>query len=151
MLVVLTADGGVTGAFDELLLPSLPDDLSFIIRYGADSVELEVVDGFAADFNFDGAVDGQDLAIWQTNYGSDSGADANQDGTVDGQDFLIWQQQNGSTLAGIAGGTAPQVVPEPSTGMLAMALGLSVFSVAPSFKHREKIANSRSVVFRDSV
>lgn len=52
----------------------------------------------AADFNLDGVVDDQDLAIWQTGYGLASGAtrddgDANGDGAVDGRDYLMWQRQ----------------------------------------------------------
>jgi hypothetical protein len=48
----------------------------------------------AADFNADGAVDGNDLLIWQVHYGTSSDCgDADGDGQVTGSDFLIWQRQ----------------------------------------------------------
>jgi hypothetical protein len=51
-----------------------------------------------ANFNGDAQVDGADLAVWQVNFGTQSGAalmqgDADGDGDVDGADFLAWQQQ----------------------------------------------------------
>ena len=57
--------------------------------------------GFAADFNKDRAVDGDDFLIWQQAFGTTSGAtsntgDANGDGAVNGDDFLLWQQEFGA-------------------------------------------------------
>lgn len=68
----------------------------------------------AADFNLDGSVDGEDFAIWQTGYGTGSGAtredgDADGDGDVDGRDFLAWQRQVTSPEA-----LTVVSVPEPS-------------------------------------
>ena len=59
-------------------------------------IELSEIPFDPADFNHDRRVDGDDLAIWQTNFGNITGAgngpgDANNDGGVDGADFLIWQ------------------------------------------------------------
>ena len=70
-----------------------------------------------ADFNVDGFVDGDDLAVWQTNLGMVGGAttalgDANGDANVDGGDFLVWQRE-------YTGSPAPAAaVPEPSIGLL---------------------------------
>jgi len=66
-----------------------------------------------ADFNLDGFVDGDDLAVWQTNLGKvgDAGladGDANGDLNVDGGDFLVWQQQ----FTGPPSATA--AIPEPA-------------------------------------
>ncbi|WP_428305729.1 hypothetical protein [Lacipirellula sp.] len=66
------------------------------------------------DFDSDDDVDGDDLAIWKTQYGAVSnGADANGDGVTDGADFLIWQRQ----YTGSLGPAAPvaSAVPEPAT------------------------------------
>jgi len=68
----------------------------------------------AADFNEDGDVNGIDLNLWQTGYGTPAGAihmdgDADEDEDVDGRDFLIWQRQFSSPMASIA------QVPEPNT------------------------------------
>lgn len=71
-----------------------------------------------ADFNLDGFVDGDDLAVWQTNLGKvgDAGladGDANGDLNVDGGDYLVWQRE-------YTGAPAPTAaVPEPSIGLLA--------------------------------
>lgn len=44
------------------------------------------------DFNNDGHVNGNDLAIWSEAYGSTAQGDADIDGDTDGADFLIWQR-----------------------------------------------------------
>ncbi len=69
------------------------------------------------DFNEDGSVDSDDLADWQTGYGTLSAADhgdgdADEDGDVDGRDFLIWQQQYAPSLTALSTTIA---VPEPHT------------------------------------
>ncbi len=74
----------------------------------------------AADFDADGDVDGDDLALWQNGFGTLSGAtevdgDADLDGDVDGADFLTWQQQLGSTAPSLA---SSQAVSEPATAMM---------------------------------
>ncbi len=52
--------------------------------------------GPAGDFDLDTDVDGDDLAIWESNYDTDTGAtvldgDADGNGAVTGLDFLLWQ------------------------------------------------------------
>jgi len=71
----------------------------------------------AGDFNEDGDVNAEDLEVWQTGFGTLTGAlhsngDGDEDGDVDGNDFLIWQQQIGQTNSL----HAAAIVPEP--GML---------------------------------
>ncbi len=82
------------------------------------NVEYEVTSAsssFAADFDGDGDVDGNDLADWQVSYGIDSGADADGDLDSDGRDFLVWQRQFGS---GIPLSTATTSIPEPNAMVL---------------------------------
>ncbi len=83
---------------------------------------LRFVGGPDADFNDDTVIDGDDLALWQSDYGADVDgiADADGDGDSDGSDYLAWQQQfTGAT-------PAVGAVPEPSTlAMLVAAIGLS--------------------------
>jgi hypothetical protein len=78
----------------------------------------------SADFNDDGDVDGEDLAIWGSHYGQGAATqpmgDASGDQTVDGTDFLIWQRQ--VTIGETAGAT----VPEPATWTMAAAVAAAV-------------------------
>jgi T5SS/PEP-CTERM-associated repeat protein len=84
------------------------------------------------DFNGDGVVDADDLAIWQANVGLTTGAsvvqgDADGDGDVDGDDFLFWQRNVGMpppwTGAGSGSGNgSSSTIPEPSA-LLLLALG----------------------------
>ncbi|MCA9235082.1 MAG: hypothetical protein KDA44_06410 [Planctomycetales bacterium] len=81
-----------------------------------------------ADFNQDGAVDGDDLARWTTNFGSAGVAgkfgDATNDGVVDGADLLVWQRQL-SSIPLVQ--PALQYVPEPSSvTLIAMTATLVV-------------------------
>ncbi|HMP06958.1 MAG TPA: hypothetical protein PJ982_11450, partial [Lacipirellulaceae bacterium] len=87
-------------------------------------LQLLVPEDAAGDFNGDGVVDGDDLAIWQDNFGMSAGAtvahgDATGDGVVDGADFLVWQQNLG---AGASSASAANV-PEPAGWALALAAG----------------------------
>ena len=80
-----------------------------------------------SDFNNDGAVDGEDLAVWKDEFG-DTGAsvtaDADGDSDADGNDFLIWQRD--LTAAAVPAGGA---VPEPASIAL-LLVGLTIASAA---------------------
>jgi uncharacterized lipoprotein YddW (UPF0748 family) len=84
------------------------------------------------DFNADGSVDGDDLAVWKEHFGTATGAevgegDADGDGDVDGGDFLVWQQGVGGGGSGAA--EAVNAVPEPA-GLGLLALGGAIVAVA---------------------
>ena len=76
-----------------------------------------------ADFDDDGDVDPDDLAIWKGNVGPTSAADANSDGVTDGADFLAWQREFGLGVAPI-GSVAIAAVPE-SGGMALASIGIA--------------------------
>ncbi|BBO36087.1 hypothetical protein PLANPX_5699 [Lacipirellula parvula] len=76
----------------------------------------------AADFDLDGTVDGNDLAIWQTAFGATRAGDANADGVTDGADFLIWQREH----ANAAASPSSLSVPEP-TGIALALLAMAPF------------------------
>lgn len=83
----------------------------------------------AADFNEDFAVDGADLALWTTNFGTLTLAtrmqgDANADGAVDGADLLTWQRQ--LAIHSMA------AVPEPSA--------LAIFALGAGWRLRRRAA-----------
>jgi hypothetical protein len=117
---ILTA-GVVSGAFDHELKSGLPPGLNYKVSYNSDSVVLALFAGFTADFDGDGDVDGDDMAIWQGSFGVDAGGDADGDGDTDGADYLIIQQQLGGGLPAVA---SSDVVPEPASWALA-ALGMA--------------------------
>jgi hypothetical protein len=94
-------------------------------------VTLGAFPSFAADFDVDEDVDGDDLAIWSANFEMSAGAaytqgDANADGAVDGADFLIWQQQLGSVIGAQTG--THTATPEPAS--------LVLFACKITEKHR---------------
>lgn len=66
----------------------------------------------SADFNSDGFVKTDDLGLWKTGFGMQTGAgrtngDADGNGAVDGADFLSWQRQ-------YTGPSSVTAVPEPA-------------------------------------
>jgi len=108
---------------------AIADGLIWNILVGANDITVTAAGAVGApvgsDFNGDGIVDRQDLAIWENNFPIPSGAtgemgDADGDGDVDAADFLIWQMKNGGPPAIAAVAT----VPEPATGWLLAFSGL---------------------------
>jgi len=71
------------------------------------------------DFDGDGDVDGDDLGVWESAFGANSGGDADGDGDSDGADFLVWQRN----LTGPGSLASRNVTPEPNS-LLLLALGL---------------------------
>ena len=120
---ILTAAGGVDGTFATENLPTLLGDLQWFVNY--DATSLTLVSTWAADFNEDGNVNGDDLADWEAGYGSLDAAhiqgDADGDGDSDGTDFLIWQRQVGTVVTPVS---ANRTVPEPCCLILALAVGI---------------------------
>ena len=97
---------------------------AFLYTMPAYSVSTIVLrSGDDGDFNLDGSVDGDDLAVWKTGFGMASGAtfrdgDNDRDGDVDGDDYLAWQR---GAQASAGAGANSAVVPEPAGWLLAMA------------------------------
>ena len=81
------------------------------------------------DFDGDADVDGDDLTIWSTGFGTASGAtrtngDANGDAAVDGADFLLWQQNVGWSALNV--GPPTTNVPEPASAAMLVALAAAM-------------------------
>lgn len=75
--------------------------------------------GLSADFNNNGVVNADDLAIWKAAYKQTLLGDADHDFDTDGADFLLWQRQLGSTAA--VG--AINAIPEPGGAVLLTIAG----------------------------
>jgi hypothetical protein len=122
---ILSAAGGVVGAFSSTVLPPLASGLAWTVLYNPTSVVLKVVSApsFTADFDEDGDVDGNDLTNWKGGFGVGAThlqGNADGDADVDGADFLNWQRQLGSSPSAVASAS----IPEPSTCLLlAVAAG----------------------------
>lgn len=110
---VLTANGGITGEFGTVNLPSLAAGKIFVTQYTDTAVTLAIA-GSVADFDLDGDVDDADLTIWQQSYALTADGDADADGDTDGYDLMILQREFTGSLAPF---TETSVVPEPATNI----------------------------------
>ncbi len=124
------------GTFDTLLLP-IVNGLTFDVLYSPTSVALRVVEAdlVPGDFDGDGDVDAFDLGIWQTGFGTTSGAtwadgDADDDGDVDAFDLGLWQTNFGT-------GVGSASVPEPGAAALVI-LTLCPLVVRRPFTHQRR-------------
>lgn len=108
------------GGIEVLLHPGSEESQMQLILEGEEL--LYEYDSYA-DFNVDGIVGEEDMAIWRGNYGLTGVAfgdgDANFDSIVGGADFLEVQRHYGEDLTG--GRLAGQTVPEPNSLLLALA------------------------------
>jgi sugar lactone lactonase YvrE len=91
------------------------------------------------DFNNDQTVDGDDLAIWKTNFGNNSGiatasmGDADANGNINGADFLIWQRNFSATPA------TPTAISIPEPDALSVAL-IAGHAWVLAFRSRRRFA-----------
>ena len=123
------ADGDIDATFGTVTIDSI-----FFSGSGNTQIYLDTVshnpDGMLAavaipgDFNSDGTVDGEDLALWKANYGDVPAGpeilegDADNDGQVDGADFLAWQRNVTGAASVAAAAGSSTAVPEPGSAML---------------------------------
>lgn len=115
---ILSAQGGVSGEFSTLNLPTLGQGMWFV-DYAPTEISLSVILG--ADFDGSGLVDARDFLILQRGLGlsgqvDNSNGDADGNGVVDQFDLEIWEAQYGTaptTLAAVI-----STVPEPAGAAL---------------------------------
>ena len=107
---IIEADS-IGGEFATLNLPTLSADKMWFVGYGETSVELKVT--LPGDFDGDGNVGNDDLAVWKSGYGV----------RYSGGDFLSWQRYFGQSIGG-----AVAAVPEPAAGAL-VAIGLAAIAL----------------------
>jgi hypothetical protein len=110
---LLTADGGVSGMFDEIRLPELADfHWSIVDNPNAFAVQLDAnVIVLPGDFNFDGTVNAADYTVWRNGLGTLYTQD----------DYTAWKAHFGQTAGGSAGSSrVPAGVPEPTALLLVL-------------------------------
>lgn len=83
---------------------------------------------FAADFDSDGDVDGDDYVVWQSGFSMNANGDADSDDDTDGNDFLIWQSEfrNGT---GNGFHFCPAAAPEPASIALLATLSAGLAAI----------------------
>lgn len=133
---LITAGGGIVGAFDSIQLPLLPNNLEVGVLYSPTSVMMEIrIDTtstqLAGDYNGDGRVNAADYSVWRNSLGqSGSGlaADGNGDTHVDNADYDLWKLHFGEVFGGGSGETSLGATPEPSSQLL-LVVGLMLLLV----------------------
>ncbi|MBA3481838.1 MAG: PEP-CTERM sorting domain-containing protein [Pirellulales bacterium] len=111
-------------AIDDASLPNTgpgraPNGNLVLQEFAVDVVDFP--DPPTADFDENGMVNGSDLAIWKTGFGTGAthmqgNTNTQLDSDVDGGDFLIWQRQLGGPGGAVSSSTTVSaVVPEPAS------------------------------------
>ena len=130
---LISAGGGIVGAFDSMLFPLVPQDLEVGVLYGPTSVMMEIklaglsTGGIPGDYNNDGSVDAADYTVWRNKLGSPTSLPNDDTPGVDQDDYTRWKANFGQVAGSGAGSTAlgSPAAPEPSACLLAL-IGLAL-------------------------
>jgi T5SS/PEP-CTERM-associated repeat protein len=130
---LISAGGGIIGAFNSIELPSLPSDFEIGVVYSPTSVVMQiglasVSAALAGDFNQDGTVNSADYTVWRNSLGQTGiglAADGNGDTRVDDLDYGLWKLHFGETIGGVSGAASTSTTPEPTSYVLALAAMLA--------------------------
>jgi hypothetical protein len=113
---ILSAAGGISGAFDVLDLPPLPPHLSWQHIIRGTTFFLTVAPQVPGDYNANGVVDAADFIVWRKSLGQTgvrpaadgTGPSGIPDGVVDQMDYQFWRSNFGVNLAEIASLSVPE-------------------------------------------
>ncbi len=129
----LTANGGLTGEFSDILLPTLSGGLQWLAAATETGFLLRV--GTQGDYNHDGTVNAADYVVWRKtlgDVGAGLAADGNGNRIIDVGDYTIWLGRLGQ---GVASATVSDAsVPEPSAVALSI-LGLLAGTIVRRRNH----------------
>ncbi len=126
---ILTAVGGVSGTFDDVLDANLGGQVyEWSLIHNPNNVQIQLADigGLLGDYNQNGVVDAPDYVLYRSTIGSliNLAADGNQNGIIDPGDYDIWRMNFGMTAgSGSAHGAA---VPGPSSLLLAISAVIGI-------------------------
>lgn len=106
LMLQVGADGTVdfTGFYGDYEVTV--DGKTYLLSLEKGTADYKLIVNLGADFNDDGAVDADDLSVWQQQF---------DQGTADGDDLLLWQQQLGLRESTPLTTAASGSLPEPST------------------------------------
>ncbi len=139
----LAAADGISGDFDDVVLPALLDGMQWSLL--ATSTGRVLIVGLPGDYNQDAVVDAADYIVWRKTFGADvmpgTGADGNRDSKVDSLDYDVWKSHIGAHV--IVGAASATALPEPATAIL-MALSTALFAVR---RPRRQFADQSRAVF----
>ncbi|HJQ81206.1 MAG TPA: hypothetical protein VJ828_14695, partial [Lacipirellulaceae bacterium] len=115
---ILSAAGGITGAFDDLDLPPLSPTLEWHSVVKDTAYFLAVTPKLAGDYNANGAVDAADYVVWRKTSGQSgvrpaadgTGPTGAPDGVVDELDYQLWRANFGATMSGLTSLNVPEPV-----------------------------------------
>jgi T5SS/PEP-CTERM-associated repeat protein len=117
---ILTATGGISGAFDDTNLPALAGGLYFNLAYTSTAINLSVA-GILGDYNRNGVIDSADYVLWRKTInqsGNALAADGNNNGIIDPIDFTIWRNSYGAQAGPGAGANFGAHIPEPASFLM---------------------------------
>jgi hypothetical protein len=139
---ILSATGGVSGAFSSYSIPVFDLTRSLAVKYNANNITLQVIAGFWGDYNGNGEVDAADYTLYRDSLGQAvtpfTGADGSGNGVIDVADYNVWVANFGkinalSSVAAIAASSS--AVPEPSSVLLVLG-GVVLLAARPSNRDR---------------
>jgi hypothetical protein len=132
---IIAASGGISGDFDNVLLPALPSHLGWKLVYAPTAALLQVV--LPGDYNGDNVVDAADYVVWRKTFGltgSGLAADGDGDGEIGSGDFDVWRAHFGQAAGG--GAQARGSVPEPPAPAILLTGVMTALFLWRSFQIR---------------
>ena len=120
---ILTATGGIEGAFDLSFtaIGPISGGPTWILDYSNTDVVLRRIMPPTGDYNRNGTVDAADYTVWRNSFnqtGLALAADGNGDGQITRLDFDVWKLHYGESFGSGAGAISPAnqaEVPEPTS------------------------------------